>query len=126
MKSFFMFAFSLFLPLCFFNSAEALATPNCDDPQTQMEMTFCARQDFLAADKKLNTVYQKLSSELSVAHKSALKKAQRAWLSYRDLACHSHGLLAEGGSMQPMLVNNCLAEVTTQRTKMLSQQMTNF
>ncbi len=120
---FLLIAFSVFSSLFYLNNSLALANPNCSDPQTQLEMTFCAKQDFLAADEKLNRVYQKVFSKLSSPHKSALKKAQRAWISYRDLACHSYGLAAEGGTMQAMLVNNCLAEVTNQRTKLLEQQV---
>lgn len=118
-----LIAVSIFSSLLFLNTSKTFASINCVDPQTQIEMTHCARNDFLSADEKLNNTYQKVFSSLSTPHKSALKKAQRAWISYRDLACHSYGLAAEGGTMQAMLVNNCLAEVTNQRTKLLEQQV---
>ena len=85
-------------------------------------MTFCAGVEFEKSDAKLNQVYSQVFSDLSTSHRNALKKAQRAWIKYRDLACHSYGLLAEGGTMQPMLVNNCLTQVTNQRIKLLNEQ----
>lgn len=46
----------------------------------------------------------------------ALKKAQRAWIGYRDGQCELAGFEARGGSMEPMLVSGCLAELTRKRT----------
>jgi uncharacterized protein YecT (DUF1311 family) len=45
--------------------------------------------------------------------------SQRAWIAYRDAECIWQGFEAHGGSMEPMLVNACLAEKTTQRIKEL-------
>lgn len=98
------------------------AKAGCDEPQTQTEMNICARADFETADDELNNVYGAAISGLSPAHRAALKKAQLAWITYRDLACRSYGLMAEGGTMASMLVSNCMAEVTRQRTKILSDQ----
>ncbi len=112
MMKFLLIAFSVFSSLFYLNNSLALANPNCSEPQTQLEMTFCAKQDFLAADEKLNRVYQKVFSKLSSPHKSALKKAQRAWLSLpgsclsflwfgrwrRDDAAHACEQLFGGGN----------------------------
>lgn len=46
----------------------------------------------------------------------ALVKAQRAWIGYRDAQCLSWGFQARGGSMEPMLVSSCEADLTRKRT----------
>jgi len=105
------------------------SNPNCSDPQTQTEMNICAGLDYEAADAELNRVYRvaiaqmkdmdaNLPPELKGAEKT-LRKAQRAWIPYRDNACAAYGFLARGGSMESMLVGNCLAELTRKRTREL-------
>ncbi len=44
----------------------------------------CAEVDLTKVDKELNNVYKKLNTKLNNQQKEALKKAQRAWLQYRD------------------------------------------
>ncbi len=94
----------------------------CDNPSTQVDMNICAAEEFKAADTKLNQVYNRHIKGLDPSHKEALQKAQRIWISYRDLACHSFSLSAEGGSMQGMLVNMCRTRLTSERTRLLNDQ----
>jgi uncharacterized protein YecT (DUF1311 family) len=49
----------------------------------------------------------------------ALVTAQRAWISYRDAQCEAAGFQARGGTMEPMLVAGCIADITEVRTKEL-------
>jgi uncharacterized protein YecT (DUF1311 family) len=105
--------------------------PNCKNPQTQTDMTLCeqVRQD--AADKALNAQYKKTRAAMVAADKDldagekgaekALLKAQRAWIDYRDGQCEAEGFQARGGTMEPMLVAGCIANLTDQRTKELKQ-----
>jgi uncharacterized protein YecT (DUF1311 family) len=51
----------------------------------------------------------------------ALVKAQRAWIDYRDAECNAAGFQARGGTMEPMLVAGCLADITDKRTKELKE-----
>ena len=103
--------------------------PNCKDPQTQTEMNICAGLDYKGADAELNISYKaaiaqmkdmdtNLPPELKGAEKT-LREAQRAWIPYRDKACESYGFMARGGSMESMLVGNCLADLTRNRIKEL-------
>lgn len=112
----------LMLSLLFLLAGTTVAYADCGNPQTQTEMNICAAEDYKVVDAELNVVYSRSITGLDQSHQTALKKAQRAWISYRDLACHSYGLSAEGGSMQSMLVSSCLADVTRQRIKILSDQ----
>ena len=102
---------------------------NCKEPQTQLDMTICAKKDWEAADAELNAAYKSamaamkqtdsyLSDDLKGATET-LKAAQRAWIPFRDKACESYGFLARGGSMEPMLVLQCRADLTRQRTSEL-------
>ena len=102
---------------------------NCKEPQTQLDMTICAKKDWEVADAELNAAYKAamaamkqtdsyLSADLMGAAET-LKAAQRAWIPFRDKACESYGFLARGGSMEPMLVLQCRADLTRQRTSEL-------
>ncbi|EUB96711.1 protein of unknown function DUF1311 [Rhizobium sp. CF080] len=104
---------------------------NCKNPQTQMEMNICSQRDFDAADKALNAQYQTTrkamknwdadsSADLKGAE-DALVKAQRAWVAYRDAQCISTGFQAHGGSMEPMLISGCQADLTRKRSAELKE-----
>ncbi|MBC2861407.1 DUF1311 domain-containing protein [Stappia sp. 28M-7] len=96
-----------------------------------MELTYCAEKEWQAADARLNTAYsaamksmREMDANLTADLKGAaeaLKEAQRAWIPYRDKACAAAGFLARGGSMEPMLIYSCLADMTKQRTTELEQ-----
>ena len=116
---------SVLIFFTFINAAFAQRNqPDCKKPQTQLEMNYCANLTYEAVDRKLNEVYQKVMQGLqSRPHNMALYQAQIAWLRYRDMACHSYSLVAEGGTMQPLLYSNCLAKLTNSRTEILHEQL---
>ncbi|WP_283194021.1 lysozyme inhibitor LprI family protein [Rhizobium sp. AN80A] len=102
---------------------------DCTSPTTQTDMTLCerARQD--DADKALNVQYKKTRAAMVAIDsdqdddmkgaEKALVTAQRAWITYRDAQCEAAGFQARGGTMEPMLVAGCIANVTDARTKEL-------
>jgi uncharacterized protein YecT (DUF1311 family) len=102
---------------------------DCKSPTTQTDMTLCerARQD--EADKALNVQYKKTRAAMVAIDsdqdddmkgaEKALVTAQRAWITYRDAQCEAEGFQARGGTMEPMLVAGCIANVTDARTKEL-------
>ncbi|WP_223218014.1 lysozyme inhibitor LprI family protein [Rhizobium wenxiniae] len=110
--------------------------PDCEEPQTQADMTICAGQDLADADKALNAQYQvtrrvlkERDADASTELKGgveALVKAQRAWLAYRDAQCASVGFQARGGSMEPMLISMCEADLTRKRTAELKALVDNM
>jgi uncharacterized protein YecT (DUF1311 family) len=99
---------------------------DCKKAEAQMELTYCAEQQLNAADKALNVQYQitrkqtrKWDADADAGDKGAedaLVKAQRAWVAYRDAQCTSYGYQAHRGSMEPMLIYGCQADLTTKRT----------
>ncbi|TXH83773.1 MAG: DUF1311 domain-containing protein [Rhizobium sp.] len=102
---------------------------DCAKAEAQTDLNICAALDFDTADKALNAQYKKtraamvaidadLDNDMKGAEK-ALIKAQRAWVDYRDGECEAQGFQARGGSMEPMLVSGCKADLTKERTKEL-------
>ncbi|MGQ8633124.1 lysozyme inhibitor LprI family protein [Agrobacterium sp. DKPNP3] len=114
----------------------AAQEPDCKEPQTQADMTICAGKDYEKADKQLNVEYQKLRKLLTERDKAAdadgkgagdaLVTAQRAWVAFRDANCALSGFQARGGSMEPMLISSCLAEMSTKRADDLRQLSEGF
>lgn len=111
-------------------SAQSEPDVDCDNQNTQLDMNICAAQDYDEADTALNAQYTETKNVLAAADEElssgessaakALLTAQRAWINYRDAHCEAVGFQARGGSMQPMLVSGCLAELTRARTEELS------
>ncbi|CAD7054512.1 hypothetical protein RHAB21_00556 [Pseudorhizobium halotolerans] len=105
---------------------------DCRNPVTQMEMTYCAEQDFAEADEQLNAQYKVTRQAMKDwdgdamdglgSAADALLASQRAWLAFRDAQCALYGYQARGGTMEPMLIYGCQAELTRQRTQQLKEQ----
>ncbi|MCS3739880.1 uncharacterized protein YecT (DUF1311 family) [Rhizobium sp. BK661] len=107
---------------------------DCKNPVTQADMTACEQARQETADKALNAQYKitrvalaaldkDLDADMRGAEK-ALVKAQRAWVDFRDAECEAAGFQARGGTMEPMLVAGCIAELTKQ-LKELAETMGN-
>ena len=115
-------------------SAQSEPALDCANAQTQSDLNQCAYQDFERADEGLNHIYKQAMKAAVAADKEAaemgehyvgavteLKKAQRAWIDYRDGNCAGMSREALGGSMQPMLISGCQARMTELRTKELGE-----
>jgi uncharacterized protein YecT (DUF1311 family) len=108
---------------------------NCENPQAQQEMNYCAAEDFRRADAELNTVYRTAITNAQAADRdyagladggggpsdggpgeeATLRAAQRAWIALRDANCRLESFEARGGSMQPMIDAGCRATMTRAR-----------
>lgn len=96
------------------------ATPalaDCKNPVTQLDMNQCAASDLARADAKLNANYKKLMTLLDANQKAEVKGVQLAWIKFKDLNCRFESSSAEGGSMQPLLRDSCLIDLTEARNK---------
>ena len=102
---------------------------DCTNATTQMEMNFCAAQFYGYADEDLNFAYKLAMAQAKEMDKyiaadelpsaTMLRDAQRAWITYRDLACAAESTLVRGGSMEPLMYYSCLERETRSRTESL-------
>lgn len=99
---------------------------DCATAEVQMELTYCAEQDWLAADADLNVAYgvarklmQGIDADLDASERGAadyLRDGQRAWVTFRDATCAAEGYTMHGGSAEPMVIYGCRTRLTEQRT----------
>ena len=126
------------------SSAPAQSTPApakrepCPDAKSQLDLNECYANLYQSADTQLNATYnnivgfmkknllvaqQEKNTALITHNETSLTKllaAQRAWLAYRDANCDSVKFQYEGGSIQPMIWSQCMADVTQQRIATLT------
>ena len=107
--------FALFLILLL-----AASLPLMANAQTQAEMNVTAGKQYDRADKTMTAAYKRLMSKLDAKGKARLKKAQIAWIKFRDAEADLLSSKVEGGSIYPMVYAEHLTEITTQRTKELN------
>lgn len=88
--------------------------------QSQKQLNENAAKEYKRADAELNSSYKRLMEVLSQSDKNLLIAAEKDWLKYRDSHCKFEGKQYQGGSIKPMIVSNCLAETTKQRTSQLN------
>lgn len=96
---------------------------NCKSPQTTLDQNVCSSQEFEAADRKLNQVYQQLQAKLNSKQKERLTVAQRSWLKFRDESCDYEAGLFEGGTLAAPTYGYCRARVTQERIKDLQRYL---
>ncbi len=108
---------------------------DCDDPQTQTAMNMCSKRDFEAADAELNAQWRITLARFRALDASdsdpldrvgetrgyadTLIAAQRLWIEFRDAHCATESFVFRGGSAQPLLYNDCQANLTRARTEQL-------
>lgn len=105
----------------------AAQTVECSDGTnlTQMEMTQCAGQDAAFWDRLLNAAYQQVIATLDAEREESLRAAQRAWITYRDLTCDMETARYAGGSIAPMIMQECMARLTERRARDLETYLRN-
>jgi uncharacterized protein YecT (DUF1311 family) len=111
--------------LCLAPLAASAQDVDCSNQITQLDMNMCAYKAFEAADAELNRVYAETIAYMQAADRdypppgdseeARLRKAQRAWVAFRDANCDSAGFQMRGGSAEPLIVNGCLHAMTEER-----------
>lgn len=103
---------------------------DCADAMTTAEMRQCSYAAYQTADAALNAAYKDVRAAAAAAdalHGEAkdsgavhhLREAQRAWIKLRDAQCVIEGFPFRGGTMESVLFNGCLADLTEKRTQEL-------
>ncbi len=100
----------------------------CREDGSMVEMRKCAQDKYVKADKDLNQTYQRLMANLNndSARKQRLITAQRSWIDFRDKSCNYEASEALGGSLEGLLLTQCLTRVTEQRTADFKQYISNL
>jgi uncharacterized protein YecT (DUF1311 family) len=108
------------------STAASAGSDKCmDNATSQASMNECASNNYGAADKELNQVYQQVlakyaSDKVFIAK---LRAAQKAWLAYRDAELEAmfpaSDKSLEYGSVYPMCANNALEGMTRKRIEEL-------
>ena len=113
-------------------AAPALAQDiDCGNTSIQLELNFCAEQDWQEADAELNRVYKSVMAAMKEMDQSlppelqgaatTLRDAQRAWIVFRDANCNLAGYPMRGGSAEPLLIYGFLRQMTLDRTRQLQE-----
>ncbi|HVW75258.1 MAG TPA: lysozyme inhibitor LprI family protein [Rhizomicrobium sp.] len=104
-------------------TAPALAL-DCSRQETEGQARACSGQRLKDADSKLNAAYANLMKRFDARQQAMLRASEKAWLGYRDAQCRLVASGVEGGSAQPMVMADCLGELTQARLKELTFQLT--
>lgn len=99
-------------------SLNACASPSdCQDPQTQSEMTNCAIKKLDNLEKEINKKIKYLSKTISDDKYFIL--ANKSWEGYRDSHCASISNIYLGGSIYNYVITECKVNQSQVRLKAL-------
>ncbi len=93
----------------------------CADAVTQAALNECAYTEFLEASAALSPQLQRIEAAQKPARRSAWRRQQKAWLTFRTEACQFESGALENGSARPMVQWQCAARITKQRTSELTR-----
>jgi uncharacterized protein YecT (DUF1311 family) len=102
-----------------FIAAFILVLVSVCNAQTMFDMKDEAGMKYKQADAEMTRIYKMARDTCDSAGKERLKKAQLAWIKYRDLCCEAEAMIYEGGSMSGLAYSNCMIDVTKERTNRL-------
>jgi uncharacterized protein YecT (DUF1311 family) len=102
---------------------QLVQTPNCKTTRSTLEKTWCANQEFQAAEKNLDRVYQKLEAGLNSRQHDRLTAAQNSWIKFRQDSCNYEAGRFEGGTLAPSVSTYCKARLTQERVKDLERYL---
>lgn len=105
---------------------DAAANKRLDSAVTTVDIRGAQGEAYAAWDKELNRVYRELMRGLDKDSAARLKKAQKAWLAYRDAEVDwlwSKALYGDAGTSGPVNVSGAGTELVRQRTCELSRNL---
>jgi uncharacterized protein YecT (DUF1311 family) len=91
----------------------------CENAGSNADITNCLGTDYQKADAELNRIYKLAFTGLDEKAEQNLRKAQRAWIIYRDAQCDAEYAKWGGGSGGPRAHLECLSRLTQLRTREL-------
>lgn len=120
-------------------SAEDAPVDACKNPVSQHELTACAGQEADKAEADMAIALAKARAAMVAADQEfasqeypdpvsaveAFESSQRGWLQYREGRCIIAGFAEHLGSMEPMVISECLEAVTRTRIAELNAMAEN-
>ena len=112
--------------VCFLDAANGEVAPECvgdaaalcmeqPEGQTTAGMGACLMAETGHWDALLNQSYQEAMDRLAPEVQTALRGAQRAWISYRDAQCDLAAAMFNGGTMRSVAYAGCKMSETAER-----------
>lgn len=93
----------------------SLSFADCDRNMNQTDLNICTAQEYQQADQKLNKLYKSYTAKLTSAQRKQFIDIQKSWVNYKDKDCQYAAQAYKGGSMYPLVLNECLTEKTEDR-----------
>ncbi|MFA5181500.1 MAG: lysozyme inhibitor LprI family protein [Syntrophales bacterium] len=84
--------------------------------QCMIDLKDEAGMKYKQADTEMNRIYKLATATCDVTAKERLRKAQLAWIKYRDSCCEAEASIYEGGSMYGLAYTICVTDLTKERT----------
>lgn len=105
---------TLLLSLLVLSSFSAFAK-DCTSEMSTNATYQCEAENLKEQDDRLNDLYKKLMQKEDKVGQAKLKKAQRAWIAYRDAECEYSADEMRGGTYEKVIMMGCLVSETTKR-----------
>lgn len=86
-----------------------------EENQTTLGMVECMNKELEVQDAALNAAYRALIADMTPEQKAGLKKAQRAWIVFRDADCRAR-YSPDWGTFSSLTSNMCMVQRTVERT----------
>ena len=109
----------LVVPLLQAGSSHSLYQACFDNATNNHAMMQCTWKELAYQDRRLNRYYKRAMKRLEPEERARLRKAQRAWITFRDLECDFEGWEMRGGSGEPLLIGGCRLDMTRKRADAL-------
>lgn len=94
----------------------------CENALTTAAMRTCEASRYATAQQELDEAYQSLMAHIDREQKVKLRKAQDAWVRFRDANADFQASLLEGGTLAPLVRISSLTEMTRARTMELKKE----
>ena len=94
--------------------------------ETQAELNENSQWTYLLWDDELNSLWSRMSDELDKATKDEILARQRVWVAMKDNAANQLSAIYEGGSIQSMIYNGEMANITRRRAYVLADEYAKF
>lgn len=87
-----------------------------------LDIAWCGRFEFDAADAALNTLYREMMTKYDASNRALLKAAQESWMAFRDTEC-TYETNGYEGNYGALAYHQCRTAKTRERIAVLNRQL---